>query len=250
MLFPQQKHSQRDSGQWKSNPTHLLCRWLNDVPECSLATLWPPCGVLLEVAHPQFHFLDPPWHTHTNKYTCSSWLWHVEGIWRWKCVCGCGKSCCVLPLCINYTCGMWVSDWNEYFTAFNQCHCQSDGASGCVTWVIKDAVSHTHTCKSQRLCLQYETEVLQRFTNESKLDLGCFKAMGPMDKYRLLLLSCLCLTLISKKLFNQARGQWKASFRSEITLAIWVICASVCCLTMWCVPNEKYKLFLQYYVQL
>lgn len=84
MLFPQQKHSQRESGQWESNPTHLLCRWLNDVPECSLATLWPPCGVLLEVAHPQFHFLDPPQHTHTH--ICISWLRHAEEIWWWKCV--------------------------------------------------------------------------------------------------------------------------------------------------------------------
>lgn len=98
------------------------------------------------------------------------------------CVGGCSKSCCVLPLCINYTCGMWVSDSNEYFTAFNHCHFQSDGASGCVTWVIKDAVSHSHTCESRRLCLQYETEVLRGLTNESKLDLECFKDMGPIKK--------------------------------------------------------------------
>lgn len=26
-----------------------------------------------------------------------------------------------------------------------------------VTWVIKDAVPHVHTCESQRLCLRYET---------------------------------------------------------------------------------------------
>lgn len=63
MVFPQQKHSQRESGQWESSTTHLPCRWLNDVPECSLAALWPPCGVLLKVSHPQcyFHF-----HTHTH----------------------------------------------------------------------------------------------------------------------------------------------------------------------------------------
>lgn len=37
-------------------------------------------------------------------------------------------------------------------------------------------LSHTHTPQSLRLCLQYETEALRGFTNESQLDLGCFKA--------------------------------------------------------------------------
>lgn len=32
--------------------------------------------------------------------------------------------------------------------------------------------------QSLRLCLRYETEVLRGFTNESQLDLGCFKATG------------------------------------------------------------------------
>lgn len=132
MVFPQQKHSQGE--QWESSTTHLLCRRHSDVPECSLAHLWPPCGVLLI----HFHL-----HTCTVSVGC--------------CVCSrsanrnvCGKSCCcVLRLHINYTCGMWASDWNEYFTAFNQSHCQSDGASGCVTWVIKDAVSHAHAAFSE-----------------------------------------------------------------------------------------------------
>lgn len=86
MVFPQQKQSQRESRQGESRTTHLLCRWLNDVPECSLAALWLPCGALLKVSHPQCFFPFPQ-------------------VWR-------GKSSCVLPLCINYTCGMWVSDWN------------------------------------------------------------------------------------------------------------------------------------------
>lgn len=80
MVFPQQKHSQRESGQWESSTTHLPCRWLNDVPECSLAALWPSCGVLLKVSHPQCYF-----HFHTH--TCICWLRCVEGIWWWKCVC-------------------------------------------------------------------------------------------------------------------------------------------------------------------
>lgn len=68
---------------------------------------------------------------------------------------------------------MWVSDWNEYFTAFNHCHCQSDGASGCVTWVIKDAGTHAHARAHASLrgcvcvCVRQETGR----TNESKLDL-------------------------------------------------------------------------------
>lgn len=45
MVFPQQKHSQGE--QWESSTTHLLCRRHSDVPECSLADLWPCCGMLL-----------------------------------------------------------------------------------------------------------------------------------------------------------------------------------------------------------
>lgn len=39
-------------------------------------------------------------------------------------------------------------------------------------------LSHMHTLHSLRLCLRYKTEVLGGFTNESQLDLGCFKATG------------------------------------------------------------------------
>lgn len=131
MVFPQQKHFQGE--QRESITTHLLCRRRNDVPECSLADLWPPCGVLL---------------IHFHLHTCFGGPLRVqESRWR-KCAC-CKSCCCVLRLRINYTCGMWASDWHEYFTAFNQSHCQSDGASGCVTWVIKDAVSYAHAAVSE-----------------------------------------------------------------------------------------------------
>lgn len=183
--------------------------------------VWLPPDLPVEcnskwLIHSSISWIRPDTHTHTAAgcdVMCRGNMARGK-----ECVCVCmyvcisGKSCRVLPLRINYTCGMWVSDWNEYFTAFNHCHCQSDGASGCVTWVIKDAVSHTHTCKSQRLCLQYETEVLQRLANESELHLECFEAMEPIEKERLLILLHCCLTLVSQRLFIQTRRQWTSSF--------------------------------------
>lgn len=60
--------------------------------------------------------------------------------------------------------------------------------------------------QSLRLCLRYETEVLRGFTNESQLDLGCFKATGE-NKEAAHSGFCLCLVLTHTKKVRSRPGK-------------------------------------------
>lgn len=134
MVFPQHKHSR---GERREGPArHICCVGGAATSQNAFRLTFDlPCGA---TPHP-FPFA----HTRTGGPLCVRGRSADGNVYVVKVV------VVSFGLRINYTCGMWASDWNEYFTAVNQNHCQSDGASGCVTWVIKDAVSHTHAAVSE-----------------------------------------------------------------------------------------------------